>query len=652
MSKQLSIAERRRLKGLKGAEHAAALAGIEAAYAASVEVNLAERERRDSDRLAHIRVLHPAGSEGVGALVEMRVVPDYKTGKAAPRLCHRPIREDLCEVEDDVWTATHISQHRFRLFRNRETRETWVRRSEQHLKRLQVLWADLDYYRNPALAKAEPETVKAMVFAALDGAGLPRPSMVFDSGRGIRLDWLHNPIPEAALPRWKATMRNLLGLAGPVRKGRPPAELSLLRDRQRMWKPFGRDTNACDGARYFRLAGTRNEKEGGRVVRLMWPASWDAVERHDFEALATAFNGITREAHAARLETVQVERQAKALTRRDRERATAAKADVVEATSEAAPEVFDAGSCKLTGITYWSTVWEDLNKLRKLHGGRIPEGIRHAYLLLAANAQGWICGGNKRAWAAELADHVVGMPQAEIVWSLSSLDRRVAEALTGKKRSYRGKEVDARLRFSAAKMVSWLDITADQARQANLRVLVPEEVRAEREVARHAARRVARGMIPHADAKAELVAAGLQALAWRQEKVTVAEMAKRLNRSKRYVENAMKAAVTLSENASDANAQNLHGGTVGVLGMPQANLGKASPQAPRKALTAPSRISAPEDASPASNGHVAVIQDLRTVCKAPRPVIAIDRFRPPARPQPVRRMAPPILDGWLPDFML
>ena len=111
----------------------------------------------------------------------------------AYKLCELP--EALrfrVSTNDDVW----ISQNEFFMPNRRLV----------NLKRITVCFADLDYYKfNPSWSSTE--SVASRILAHCDDAGIPRPSLMIDSGRGLQIKWLLDPLPAAALPRWNAVQK-------------------------------------------------------------------------------------------------------------------------------------------------------------------------------------------------------------------------------------------------------------------------------------------------------------------------------------------------------------------------------------------------------------------------------------------------------------
>lgn len=137
------------------------------------------------------------------------------------------------------------------------TRDTWLTQAEfmrpnrrvVNLLRLGLLFVDLDTYRMPWAKGRTPEELAAAVTYFCQAEGLPHPSLMVYSGRGLQLKWLlDGTIPRQALPRWNACQRHLVDKL---------AEL-------------GADPAAKDASRVLRLVKTVNTKSGNvcRVVHV------------------------------------------------------------------------------------------------------------------------------------------------------------------------------------------------------------------------------------------------------------------------------------------------------------------------------------------------------------------------------------------------
>lgn len=113
-----------------------------------------------------------------------------------------------------------------------------VRRIE-NIRQLRSLYIDLDFY----LFNYDPSWVVGKLELEYFGQSIPEPNIIIFSGQGIVLIWLIEPVPYKALPLWQAIQRYML---------------NQLAD-------LGGDPKAVDAARIFRIAGSRNTKNGAYV---------------------------------------------------------------------------------------------------------------------------------------------------------------------------------------------------------------------------------------------------------------------------------------------------------------------------------------------------------------------------------------------------
>ena len=104
----------------------------------------------------------------------------------------------------------------------------------EYIKELNALFIDLDYYNT----KFTKEQIIMNLEENYFNQSIPIPNFVIDSGRGLYLIWLINPVPSNALPLWKAVQEYFYG------------EL----------KCFGADRQALDATRILRVPGSINSK--------------------------------------------------------------------------------------------------------------------------------------------------------------------------------------------------------------------------------------------------------------------------------------------------------------------------------------------------------------------------------------------------------
>lgn len=360
-----------------------------------------------------------------------------------------------------------------------------------NLLRLGLLFADLDTYRVPALAGRTPEALAASVLYFCGEEGLPSPSVLIYSGRGIQAKWLlDGTIPRQALPRWNACQRYLVDRLAYV----------------------GADPMAKDASRVLRTVETVNSKSGEvcRVVHVQSGADGKPV-RYNFEYLAEAL------LPAARW-TIEQQRQEQAEQRERR------------ATKKPFLLVHGGKADNLRGFSGRQLAWdrlEDLRKLAELRGG-VSEGSRMQHLFWRLNFLLLSGATNSKQMyheAAALARELD--PQ----WN-----RRTKELMTlfskakayeaGEKISFGGKDYAPLYTPRNDTLINLFGITADEQRQ--LKTIVSQAEAAERHRKREECRRRASGAV---DRETYLEAANskqAKAQSLRREGLSVRAIAKQM----------------------------------------------------------------------------------------------------------------------------
>lgn len=389
----------------------------------------------------HLQALHPESSRAHNGLRKgvVAFAQRITDGEKNWREWTAPVGGDAILEAQEVLRAggedVYISQQAF-------TR--W--RGIADLAALGSNYVDLDYHQCAKWKGKRPGEVAAAVLHKLEEDRLQFPSYILSTGRGLVCVWLTELLPPIALPRWSLVQKVLAkGLS-----------------------EFGADKRALDAARVFRLVGSINTRADWdrRHVGMIWCQGIpDAPKRHVFGTLADEVLPFTQ----AQIISLQAERAARNEEREGRPRPT---------------------SQKLSGATYWSTVHDDLQSLRRYRNpetGTLPTGQRDIWLFVAANALSWTRAVDDMEREIRiLAMQAAGWSESESKARISAVVKRAQQAASGKRETYNGKEVDARYRMKADTIINWLQIEPAEMRAANLRVLVDKGRQRERDAERQA----------------------------------------------------------------------------------------------------------------------------------------------------------------------
>jgi len=408
--------------------------------------------------------------------------------------------------------------------------DTWISQAEfirpnrrvVNLLRLGLLFADLDTYRVPALASRKPDELVASVLFLCADAGLPVPSILIYSGRGIQAKWLlEGTLPRQALPRWNACQRYLVDRLAHV----------------------GADPMAKDASRVLRTVETVNSKSGEvcRVVHVQSGNDGQPV-RYNFEYLAETL------LPAARW-TIEQQPQEQA-----------------ESRTKKKPFLLVPGgkADNLRGFSGRQLAWdrlEDLRKLAELRGG-VGEGSRMQHLFWRLNFLLLSGATNSKQMyheAAALARELD--PQ----WNsrskeLMTLFSKAKAYEAGERISYAGKDYPPLYTPKNDTLINLFGISTDEQRQ--LKTIISTSVALERDRKRHELRRRAAGAV---DRKSYLDAAKAkqaQAQILRSEGLSVRAIAKQMGVSVGAISGYLKApAAECSESVRITNGEALSFGS-------------------------------------------------------------------------------------------
>jgi hypothetical protein len=333
---------------------------------------------------------------------------------------------------------------------------------------------DYDYYK-PGLpyADASAEEVAALLIEAYDAAGIPRLSLVPDSGQGCYGTWLFSvQMSGDALPRWQLAMQGLRGPTldkdGNIPKPRPRRDkdgnevepkidpkVEAFNARMlpvwRLHRDLGLDTGAIDPARVLKVMGTIHS-ETGRMSRMAWPSSWEDVERVDFDTWCNALMPRTR----AEMRQLRAERAAW----------KAENPDYVPPVRK--PRRARMGS-------KWVLIGEDLDRLLD-HRGQTwfaKNRKRDWWILFRAISIAMTEGGTAQAWAERLAPRI-GLPVSEVASSLKGVASGMHAADAGERRDWKGNDRPAFYDYSYTTIADRLLVDSGLATELGLLVLRPD----------------------------------------------------------------------------------------------------------------------------------------------------------------------------------
>jgi len=341
------------------------------------------------------------------------------------------------------------------------SRDTWLSQAEfikpnrrvVNLARIGLLFADLDTYRQRWAQGRSPEQQTEALLYHCDTEGLPRPSLVIFSGRGLQAKWLlDGTLPRAALPRWNACQRHLIDrLAG-----------------------LGADHAAKDASRVLRLVNTVNSKSGEvcRVIHVEHGPDGEPI-RYNFEYLAEVLLPVARW-------DIEADRKARADRRQFK--------------------LLPGGQTgNLRTFSGRQLAWDRLDDLRTLAAmrGGVAEGERMQHLFWRLNfllLSGATHSGQMYHEAAALARELD--PQ----WSyrsaeLMTLYSKAKAHEAGEKVEFGGKQFAPLYTPRNDALINLFRITDDEQRK--LRTLISRDMAKERDRKRDEARRRAAGAKAH-----------------------------------------------------------------------------------------------------------------------------------------------------------
>ena len=457
-------------------------------------------------RAAHLAILHPR--HGRGHATVMSPAFDGSTALRGRELATSPKAAD----------AGFVSLQRF----------NGARKGDDVAAVNAFAWADVEIRPGSPFHGVEPEDVAGILLQRLDDAGVPRPSYVTFSGRGLWLVWIATrALPSRIQGRVRRALRCLWGEEVTTGRGAgAPAVVAKAAALRAIWDGMDLDRSVADMARVHRVAGSINPKSG-EVVRLVWPDSWVDVQRGDFEDFAAAVLPFSRQETEAYLA--------------ERDAARAAR----HARAEAEGRTTEPKKIRIAYGLHGIVATELVKLATHLGPERIRElGLRDliAFHVACARARAGL-GGDAASWAADLAP-LVGLSERTLRTYLKPVAERLRRHEAGETVEYRGRQVSRLYWHRIDRIVSDLGITADLAEASGLVRLVPD---ADARPALTAAERQAQRRRRQGAATREERAAKARALSGRcmdlvfagEDRTSDAEVARQLGVSRVTVARAM-----------------------------------------------------------------------------------------------------------------
>jgi hypothetical protein len=360
----------------------------------------------------YVRLLHPLDAFGKPSLV-------WKDGRGDVHCRTYDLKAAPTWAEFGLEGDVYVTLHRFH-----------GPRGIERLAALNGLFLDLDVDRLPADNSHDPLFWSLDVEMHIHALGLPDPTVLLSTGRGLAVIWLVDPLPPKAMPRWQAAQNALIDL----------------------FKSRGADPRCRDVSRITRLPGSTNSKNGKEAKVLT-----GSLLRYDFDGLADAIYIAAGRPTRAQLR----ERQAK-------------------------KEKKQGGPPRgLPPRARFEAVQRDLDKFRDHVGGTIPRGIRNTWLHLYATCLSHTRDpedvGNMVFEMAAVATPDLPASEVKAISKQAAGHAALPTAATPLS--------DGRYHYSGATAAEALGVTADTARLLDLRQIMPAEERARRKAERQAQRR-------------------------------------------------------------------------------------------------------------------------------------------------------------------
>ncbi|MEJ8837654.1 helix-turn-helix domain-containing protein [Ramlibacter sp. AN1133] len=332
-------------------------------------------------------------------------------------------------------------------------------RQEKAFLRIRCVYIDLDIY-NAHLQDSEG-TIRDLLLV-IQNAGIPLPTTVTRSGRGLYVRWfLKDAVRRWELPQWKALQARLS---------------QLLVD-------FAPDGNAKDVSRVLRFPGCVHSETGA------------LAETRQLNAEPVALSELTE----AALKAVPNIRLARKTAEKGKKPRAATGAGALCEVDVHALKGFIEANKPLMPREH-STAWmnlqraHDLVKVIDMRGG-VPVGQRTEFTLWLLNLVLQASDRKKVEFDKFMGQLLLGMPLSrdfdpQEEGSMQTLERRQRQFEAGERHKFHGREYDIRYNPSNDFLIGKLGITAEE--QQHLTVVIDEDEKRRRREAKHPQRVVAR----------------------------------------------------------------------------------------------------------------------------------------------------------------
>ena len=384
--------------------------------------------------------------------------------------------------------------------------DSWISQAEfampsrrvVHLLRISLCFVDLDTYHSPQLAGRKPEDLAKFLRMVCDDRGIPQPTLILFSGRGLQVKWLlDRPLPRKALIRWNVVQRTLVG---------------ALRDLEA-------DPAARDASRVLRIERTTNTRTGEivRVVDVL-TANGEPV-RYDFDRFALEVLPVERELWRQKSQAAESRRKQLRLISGGREENRGRRG---------------------FNVREWAWVCvDDLRVLARMRGwmqGGVPDGSRMLYLHWMMNfllLSGATNSAEMYREAEALAREV--MPKWTFSRSeLGTLFRKARDYEAGVSVEIGGRKYPPLYTPSGAHMAELLSLSTEE--QYQLRAFRSVEVRKDQDAARKRQERREAGAVARSKYLADSAERGGVVLSLRQEGKSIRQIAEIVGLGKSQVQ--------------------------------------------------------------------------------------------------------------------